>query len=79
MSYPKASTHSIAQDEDIAESHGEEHPASPNISVQPVEEIGRQDSGNDHDSCELVLVDVVAIRSGSGYLVSVQDDEVNNR
>ena len=72
-------THSIAQNEDIAEDHGEEHPTSPNISVQPIEEIDRQDSGNNHDGGKLVLVDVVAIRSGSGHLVSVQDEEVNER
>lgn len=63
--------HSITQNEDIAEDHSEEHPTGPNVGVQPVEEVNRQDSGDYHDGGKLVLVDVVAIRSGSGHLVSV--------
>jgi hypothetical protein len=65
--------------EDVAEGYGEEHPTGPNVSVQPVEKVGCQDSGDDHDGGKLVLVDVVAIRPGSGHRVGVQDDEVNDR
>jgi len=70
---------SITQNEDIAEGHGKEHPTGPNISVQPIEQVGHQDSRNDHDSGELVLVDVVAVQSGSGNRIGVQDEEVNER
>jgi len=45
---------SITPNEDIAKGHGKEYPTGPNIGVQPIEEIGRQDSGDDHDGRKLV-------------------------
>jgi hypothetical protein len=77
--YPSSFAHSIQQNEDVAEGHGKEHPTSPNVRFQPVEKIGHKDSGNDHDGGKLVLSDVIAIRSGSGHKVTVQDEEIDDR
>jgi len=69
---------SIQQNKDIAESHGKKYPTGPNIGFQPVEEIGHKDSGNDHDGGKFGSSDVVTIGSGSGHIVPVQYEEVND-